>query len=147
MRGWVYRLKLLLVLPSAVILRSESRGTHDHILLSQIRDSSNLEDQVPRCPSTVDSVTSRTGLPNRCLALDVSAARLWLHTSGFRASCQNIIMCNKCTLIHLVRERFYPKQDNSGAESNSEVPEVLHEWKLRQGENTSNFMKQYFFRI
>jgi hypothetical protein len=30
---------LLLVLASAVILRSESRGTHDHILLSQIRDS------------------------------------------------------------------------------------------------------------
>jgi hypothetical protein len=34
-------------LASAVILRSESRGTHDHILLSQIRDSPNLEGQVP----------------------------------------------------------------------------------------------------
>jgi hypothetical protein len=45
-RGWVCRLKLLLVLASAVILRSESRGTHDHILLSQIRDSPNLEGQV-----------------------------------------------------------------------------------------------------
>jgi hypothetical protein len=45
-RGWVCRLQLLLVL-SAVILRSESRGTHDHILLSQIRDSPNLEGQVP----------------------------------------------------------------------------------------------------
>jgi hypothetical protein len=38
---------LLLVLARAVILRSESRGTHHHILLSQIRDSRNLEDQVP----------------------------------------------------------------------------------------------------
>jgi hypothetical protein len=47
MRGWVYRLQLLLALASAVILRSESRGTHDHILLSQIRDSPNLEGQVP----------------------------------------------------------------------------------------------------
>jgi hypothetical protein len=47
MRGWVCRLQLLLVLASAVILRSESRGTHDYILLSQIRDSPNLEDQVP----------------------------------------------------------------------------------------------------
>jgi hypothetical protein len=46
-RGWVCRLQLLLVLASAVILSSESRGTHDHILLSQIRDSPNLEDQVP----------------------------------------------------------------------------------------------------
>jgi hypothetical protein len=34
-------------LASAVILGSESRGTHDHILLSQIRDSPNLEGQVP----------------------------------------------------------------------------------------------------
>jgi hypothetical protein len=37
----------MLVLASAVILRSESHGTHDHILLSQIRDSPNLEGQVP----------------------------------------------------------------------------------------------------
>jgi hypothetical protein len=44
--GWVCSLQLLLVLASAVILRSKSRGTHD-ILLSQIRDSSNLEGQVP----------------------------------------------------------------------------------------------------
>jgi hypothetical protein len=46
-RGRVCRLKLLLVLASAVILRSESRGTRDHILLSQIRCSPNLEGQVP----------------------------------------------------------------------------------------------------
>jgi hypothetical protein len=38
MRGWVCRLQLLLVLVSAVSLRSESHGTHDHILLTQIRD-------------------------------------------------------------------------------------------------------------
>jgi hypothetical protein len=45
-RGWVCRLQLLLILASAVILRSESRENHDHILLSQIRDSPNLEGQV-----------------------------------------------------------------------------------------------------
>jgi hypothetical protein len=37
----------MLALASAVILRSESRGTHDYILLSQIRDFPNLEDQIP----------------------------------------------------------------------------------------------------
>jgi hypothetical protein len=37
-RGWIYRLQLLLVLASSFILGSESRGTRDHILLSQIRD-------------------------------------------------------------------------------------------------------------
>jgi hypothetical protein len=45
-RGRVCRLQLL-VLASTVILGSESCGTHDHILLSQIRDSPNLEGQVP----------------------------------------------------------------------------------------------------
>jgi hypothetical protein len=46
-RGRICRLQLLLVLASAVILGSESRGIHDHILLSQIRESPNLEGQVP----------------------------------------------------------------------------------------------------
>jgi hypothetical protein len=46
-RGWVCRLQLLLALASAVILGFDSHGTHDHILLSGIRDSPNLEDQVP----------------------------------------------------------------------------------------------------
>jgi hypothetical protein len=36
----------MLVLASAVILMSEPRGTHDNILLFQIRNSSNLEGQV-----------------------------------------------------------------------------------------------------
>jgi hypothetical protein len=38
MRGWVCHLQLLLVLASAFILVSESRGSRDHVLLSQIRD-------------------------------------------------------------------------------------------------------------
>jgi hypothetical protein len=46
-RGWVCRLQLQLVLASAVILRSESRGTHDHILHYQFWNSPNLEGQVP----------------------------------------------------------------------------------------------------
>jgi hypothetical protein len=46
-RGWVCNLQLLLAPSSAVILRSDSRGIRDHILLSQIRDSPNLEGEVP----------------------------------------------------------------------------------------------------
>jgi hypothetical protein len=42
-RGCVYPLQFLLVLASVVILRSESSGTHNHILLPQIRDSPNLK--------------------------------------------------------------------------------------------------------
>jgi hypothetical protein len=47
MRGRVFRLELLLALASSVILGSESRETHYHILLYQIQDSPNLEGQVP----------------------------------------------------------------------------------------------------
>jgi hypothetical protein len=46
-RGWVCRLQLLLGLASAVILSSGPRGTHDHILPSQLRDFPNLYAQVP----------------------------------------------------------------------------------------------------
>jgi hypothetical protein len=46
-RGWVCHLQTLLALASADILRSESHGTHDHILLSQIWDFHNLEGEVP----------------------------------------------------------------------------------------------------
>jgi hypothetical protein len=36
-RGQVCRLQMLLVITSAVILRAQSRGTHDYILLSHLR--------------------------------------------------------------------------------------------------------------
>jgi hypothetical protein len=49
--------QLLLVLSSAFIPGSESRGTHDHILLSHIRDSPNLQGQVPLLISPRDRVT------------------------------------------------------------------------------------------
>jgi hypothetical protein len=46
-RGLVCSLQLLLGLASAVILGAESHRTHDHILLSHVSDSPNLEGQVP----------------------------------------------------------------------------------------------------
>jgi hypothetical protein len=45
-RGRVCRLQLLLVFASAIILGSESHEDHDHILLSQTRNSPNLEGEV-----------------------------------------------------------------------------------------------------
>jgi hypothetical protein len=38
---------MLLAIASAITLGSESPWTHDHILLSQFRNSPNQEDQVP----------------------------------------------------------------------------------------------------
>jgi hypothetical protein len=55
-RGCVCRLQLLLTLASAVNLRSIFRGTHDHVLLTQIRDSPNLEGQVPVFISPTNTV-------------------------------------------------------------------------------------------
>jgi hypothetical protein len=56
-RGWDCRLQLLVVFASAVILGSESRGTHDDILLSQMRDCPNLEGQAPVFISPRNRVT------------------------------------------------------------------------------------------
>jgi hypothetical protein len=61
MRFWVCLLNSLLVLASAVILRSKSHGAHD-ILLSQIRNSPNTEGQVPVVLNyNSDSLYSRPG--------------------------------------------------------------------------------------
>jgi hypothetical protein len=46
-RRWDCRLQLMLVLASAFVLRSEYHEPHDHILLSQTRESPRLEGQVP----------------------------------------------------------------------------------------------------
>jgi hypothetical protein len=56
MSKWVCHLKLLLVLAGALILGSESHGTRDDILLSQIRDRSNLWGQVSVFRSLRNSV-------------------------------------------------------------------------------------------
>jgi hypothetical protein len=55
-RGLVCCLQLLLGIASAAILGSESRETHDHILLTQIRDSPALSGQVPVFMSPSDRV-------------------------------------------------------------------------------------------
>jgi hypothetical protein len=47
---------MLMVLARAVILRSEALGANDKIVLSQIRDSPNLEGQVPLFISPRNSV-------------------------------------------------------------------------------------------
>jgi hypothetical protein len=57
MRGWVCRLQLRLARTNADILKSESRATQCHLLLSQIRDSPNLEGQVPVFISSSNRVT------------------------------------------------------------------------------------------
>jgi hypothetical protein len=46
MRGWVCILKLLLRFASTVIIGPEAHAIHDHILLSQIWKSPDLEGQI-----------------------------------------------------------------------------------------------------
>jgi hypothetical protein len=53
---------LPLALTSAVILRSDSRGTRDHILLSEIRDSPTQRARSPIIPSGI-GFTFRRHLP------------------------------------------------------------------------------------
>jgi hypothetical protein len=75
--------------------RSPSQTVHVIVWLF-VTAGTCLVDQLPskECPSNVDSATSETCLPNRCLAMDVSAVLLWLHISDVQASCHNIYMYN-----------------------------------------------------
>jgi hypothetical protein len=82
-RGWVCSSQLLLVLTSAIILGSESCGTHNHILLSQIRDSPNLKGQVPVF------IYPGTGLPSytpRHWVKWMSSSSSYIATNGQSAS-------------------------------------------------------------
>jgi hypothetical protein len=55
-RGRVCRLQLLLNFVSALTLDSESRGTHEQKLLSQVQEAPNLEGQVPEFISSRKNV-------------------------------------------------------------------------------------------
>jgi hypothetical protein len=86
MRWWVCRLQLLLTLASAVILGSESRGTHDHILLSQIRDSPNLEGQDPVFTGWPTTKTNRLMLLREITAVSCENRMKHKHSVGRRWS-------------------------------------------------------------
>jgi hypothetical protein len=101
MRGWVCLFQLLLVLASAVILRSESHGTHDHILLSQIQDSPNLEGKVPAFippRKRVPGYTPRQWVPfssspmTRRAALEVFEPA-FTRVSSHSVNCGYVCMC------------------------------------------------------
>jgi hypothetical protein len=96
--GLVCLLQLLLVLASAVILRSESRRTHDHVLVSLIWDSPNLEGQVPVFISPRNWV-----------------AQLYPPTLGslFVASYDS----QSCDGVIIISSRILPKQKESGNKS------------------------------
>jgi hypothetical protein len=104
--GRVCRLQLLLVLASAVILGPESRGTRDHILLSQIRyfPSRRLlrfaglrwrySTPPPQTPKSVSVVTSRHG-PRRI-------HHSILYSNRFRG---NVFICDGCVSL-LIKNMF-----------------------------------------
>jgi hypothetical protein len=87
---------MLLTLASVVILESESLETHDHILLSQIRDSPNLEDQVPRIYIPREHggpvISPGTGFPSRRLLR--LAGRRWGYSTPPPHGINTVSLCN-----------------------------------------------------
>jgi hypothetical protein len=102
-RELVCGLQFLLALPSAVILGSESRGTQEHILLSQVRDSSNLDDHVPPYlypPGTGEpSYAPGTGFPLRRL-LRLTGLRLRYSTPPPHGSLREFTGASKRQAAH-----------------------------------------------
>jgi hypothetical protein len=93
-RGWVCNLLLLLSLVSAVPLRSDSRGTRDHILLSQFLRLSQPGGPCPRIyipqEKSGSVISSATAYPFRRL---LRLAGLWrryssLHTGWELTTCE-----------------------------------------------------------
>jgi hypothetical protein len=98
-RGQVCRLQLLLALASAVFLGSESRGTRDHILLSQIRDS----------PPTTRRVTVEV-LDPASIAFSDLVALIVLKITPRHGPRRNTLFSNVLLLFRvdlLLRERVY----------------------------------------
>jgi hypothetical protein len=69
-RGWVCCLQLLLALASVIILGSESRVVHDHILLPQVGDSPQ-----PGGPGPCNHISQGQGDPIIPQAVGYSAVK------------------------------------------------------------------------
>jgi hypothetical protein len=104
-RGWACRLHLLLVLASAVTLRSECRGTHD-ILLSEFRDSPNLEGQVPVFIRSPRNRVARL-YPQAVGSLFVASYDLQGYGGGIRPRLLHAGMANPCQ-IHYSYLNIWP---------------------------------------
>jgi hypothetical protein len=91
-REWVCRLQLLLVFARAVILGSESLGIHDHTLLSEVRDSLNLEGHVTVFTAPRNRVAQLH--PQTLGSLFVASYESQGNGGGFRTSllCYNAIV-------------------------------------------------------
>jgi hypothetical protein len=84
----------MLVFASAVIIGSESRWNHDHMLLFQIRDSPNLEGHVPVFISPTNRVAqlypqalySFFVASNSSQGYEIAFTRSWLNSDSKRQS-------------------------------------------------------------
>jgi hypothetical protein len=99
-------LQLLLGLASAVFLGSESHGTHDHILLSRIWDSSNLEGQVPMFISSRIRVSQL--YPQALGSVCFDSLKMGVHQE-IHVSCHR----SKYSKHSLIRLQFIPILDTS----------------------------------
>jgi hypothetical protein len=111
-RGWLCCLQLLLILASAVILGSESRGTRHHILLSDsclvLLCTTHLYTR--RLPITTDNIGYNGNVLTEPLVSN--GLPLWFHYSGFQASCHSILIgyreLTKCEVNIQNGNRIFP---------------------------------------
>jgi hypothetical protein len=96
-RGRLCRLQLLPAFASAVIIKSKSRGAHDHILLSQIRDSPTWRTRSPYLYPLA------TGWPRLWVPLLSPSSPRWAAVEVFRpASTRGLPKCSPLSLLHNV---------------------------------------------
>jgi hypothetical protein len=94
-RGWVCNLQLLLALASRVILRSDSRGTRNHILLSQIRDSPNWRTRSPYLYKYTPGTEWPTCIPSHCVSFSSPpTTRRATHNLHYKNQSVNVLLIN-----------------------------------------------------
>jgi hypothetical protein len=91
MRSRVYSFQFLLGMASAAFLRSETHGTHEHILLSQFLDSANLRQL--QIDSMRNLGTDRIGNTISNISSIVVSRHYWLGRRKNIASYRRFLLC------------------------------------------------------
>jgi hypothetical protein len=118
-RGWGCRLQLLLTLVRAVILGFQSRGTHDHILLSQTRDSplvQSLSQWLWFIPSLCNPTWTASNNLLCCCACIHCRGNAFIELLPRNGPCSRVTISKKAVTYRLGESRIFGRHESCRSE-------------------------------